>query len=53
MFKAISYIFYTILIELKRLGVKIKEGKDFIEIEEKKDFSDINLPNFVLTCFYL
>ncbi|MEA2065312.1 MAG: 3-phosphoshikimate 1-carboxyvinyltransferase [Patescibacteria group bacterium] len=28
--------------ELKKLGVKVREGKDFIEIGEKKDFSDID-----------
>ncbi|MCK5460346.1 3-phosphoshikimate 1-carboxyvinyltransferase, partial [Candidatus Parcubacteria bacterium] len=29
--------------ELKKLGVKVREGKDFIEIDEKKDFSDVDL----------
>lgn len=29
--------------ELKKLGVQVKEGENFIEIEEKKDFSGVDL----------
>ncbi|MCK4744878.1 3-phosphoshikimate 1-carboxyvinyltransferase [Candidatus Parcubacteria bacterium] len=37
--------------ELKKLGVKVREGKDFIEIEEKKDFSDIDLSKISINTY--